>query len=70
MRKKIFKNFFFFSATPGEASGVHGEDATITTHSIRLRWLAAPDNGSPVFKYDIEASSNLDPEWKTVAKGK
>lgn len=54
-------------STPGEVSGVYGEDSTITTTSIRLRWLAPPDNGSPVTKYDIQAFSNLDPEWKTVA---
>lgn len=55
-------------STPGEAAGVYAEDTTITTHSLQLKWLAPPDNGSPVTKYDIQAFSNLDPEWKTVTR--
>ncbi|XP_041371583.1 contactin-like [Gigantopelta aegis] len=52
---------------PGEPSGVFVNPAVTTTHSMQLWWTPGQDYGNAVTLYRVEASTNFQPDWRTVA---
>ncbi|KAJ8307147.1 hypothetical protein KUTeg_015231 [Tegillarca granosa] len=53
---------------PGEPARVYCEKDTATPYSIQVTWFSAPDHGSSVISYILEASTSLDENWIVQVK--